>query len=322
MDHRRTNVTNPRPLVEGALLAAVAVVLSLIGYYVPIIGPLVVFLWPVPIAIIQIRHGLRFSLLTVVVAGLLLASLIGPLDAVAIVATFGIVGIGFGIGVGRKLSAIEILIIGAVAMLASTLVSLGLSFVFMGVKPAQMLEELRQGIETATGIYSRLGMSPEMIEQAKKMLTATVELMRVVFPALFVAAAVIQSFINFSVLRAVLQRLGYSVAELPKFDEWRFPSWFALLFLTGVALVATNQAHHSVLLYNIGLNLYSFFSLAFMIQGISVGYWWLGKWNLPKGMRIALAVFASFNPTLAQLLTWLGVLDVALNFRRREATVG
>lgn len=304
-------------MVEGALLAAVAVVLALIGYYVPFIGPLVVFLWPVPVAIIHIRHGLRFSLLTVVVAGILLASLIGPLDAIGIIATFGIVGIGFGIAIGRKMDAVSTLLIGALAMLAATLVSLGVSFVLLGVKPAQMLEELRQGVEAATGIYSRLGMSAQSIEEIKKMLTTTVELMRIVFPAMFVAAAVIQSFINFNVLRAVLQRIGYSVPSLPTFEEWSFPSWFAACLLGGIALVALKNVHGSEVLYNIGLNLYSFFSLAFMIQGISVGYWLLGRWNVAKGLRVALAIFAVFNPTLSQLLMWLGVLDVVFNYRRR-----
>ena len=50
--------TRTRSLTEGGILAAVMVVLAVAAVYVPLLGILAVLLWPLPAAILIVRHGL------------------------------------------------------------------------------------------------------------------------------------------------------------------------------------------------------------------------------------------------------------------------
>lgn len=70
--------TNTKALVEGALLAAINIVLSIMALYMPILGSFATLVWPVPIVILGIRHGLRTSILATAVAGIIVAILSGP----------------------------------------------------------------------------------------------------------------------------------------------------------------------------------------------------------------------------------------------------
>jgi len=52
---------NTRALVESALLAVIGMILVLIGEYLPFIGMIALFLWPLPSALVVLRHGMRWG---------------------------------------------------------------------------------------------------------------------------------------------------------------------------------------------------------------------------------------------------------------------
>ena len=68
-------------MVEAGILAAIAIVMALISMYVPVAGVFVNFVWPLPIIICGMRHGLKWSLMSLTVAGIIVAIIISPLQA-------------------------------------------------------------------------------------------------------------------------------------------------------------------------------------------------------------------------------------------------
>lgn len=73
-------------MVEAGILAAIAIVFAIISMYVPVIGSFINFLWPLPIAICGMRNGLRWSVMTLIVADIAVAVLISPLHAFSLLA--------------------------------------------------------------------------------------------------------------------------------------------------------------------------------------------------------------------------------------------
>ena len=68
-------------MVEAGILAAVAVLFAILGAYLPVLGALFNLLWPVPVAVCGMRNGLRWSVMTLIVAGAVIGSLLGPLQS-------------------------------------------------------------------------------------------------------------------------------------------------------------------------------------------------------------------------------------------------
>src|SRR5665647_135226 len=111
--------TRVRSMVEGGLLAAIAIIFAVISAYLPIIGPFVDLLWPVPIILLGVRHGYKWSIMATVVAGVMIAMLLHPLQAVSVVVGFGLIGVVLGYAFRMEFSPAKTMLWGSVASLIS-----------------------------------------------------------------------------------------------------------------------------------------------------------------------------------------------------------
>lgn len=82
-------------MVETAFLASAASLIWLINYYFPL-GPLLKIFFPIPIALAYLRWGIRASIMTALVSGLLLSVLMGPPRSVVFLIPYGLMGIQLG----------------------------------------------------------------------------------------------------------------------------------------------------------------------------------------------------------------------------------
>ena len=101
-------------MVEAGILAAVAIVMALISMYVPVLGAFVNFVWPLPIVICGCRHGLKWSIMTLLVATVIIAMIISPINAFFLAAIFGLLGLILGECMRRHLPPMKMMLYGSV----------------------------------------------------------------------------------------------------------------------------------------------------------------------------------------------------------------
>ncbi|MDJ0689414.1 MAG: DUF2232 domain-containing protein [Xenococcaceae cyanobacterium MO_188.B32] len=87
--------TNTVILVETAFLASTASLIWLINYYFPL-GPVLKIFFPIPIALVYLRRGLRASWMAALVSGLLLSVLMGPTRSIVFLMPYGLMGVQLG----------------------------------------------------------------------------------------------------------------------------------------------------------------------------------------------------------------------------------
>jgi uncharacterized protein YybS (DUF2232 family) len=87
--------TPPLVMVETAFLASTAGLLWLVSYYLSI-GPWMRILFPLPIALVYLRWGLRASWMSAIVSGLLLSVLMGPYLSLLFFVPYGLLGVQLG----------------------------------------------------------------------------------------------------------------------------------------------------------------------------------------------------------------------------------
>jgi uncharacterized protein YybS (DUF2232 family) len=306
-----------KAIVEGALLSSITVILSFFSMYVPGVGLLADLVLPVPVIILGMKHGLKISLLSVVVSGAVIAAFSGPIRAVTGVLSFGLVGMGMGWALKRKYSPFKVFAVGAAASLVSNIALFLLSLAIMGINPfLQEIEIYRESLNSAAKIYSRMGVNPETVKPALEMYGKILDLMPLLIPAMLILASVSSSFLSFHVSKMVLRRLGYGMEDFPPFWQWRMPSYTLFLFLLGQISTLMETYWPAGILKQIGLNLQMLFTFAFFIQGLAVLAFFLGKYNVSKVLRVLIVLFLFSNPLMAQLVFLLGMIDTVFNFRR------
>ncbi len=292
-----------RPTVEGAFLAALTVILYLASIYIPILGILVSFLCPLPVMFLVIRWNARVGILASCVASILVFALAGFMQAVTCLVGFSLLGITMGVMVKKRYALPEILVLNTGVSLLSKLALIGVALIAVGKNP--LVENIRFLEETLQRTPWVSGNLPNV--------ESFVELVQLVLPALLVVASLFDTVCNFLLGQWVGKRIGFSFPDVPPFSEWQLPKSVFWAFVLGWVFVLLGN---SSILGRIGINLQLVTQLLFLFQGLSLVYYFLGRYIRSKAIRTGILVFLLFQPLLSSLLSWLGVFDVFFDFRR------
>ncbi|MFW5896671.1 MAG: DUF2232 domain-containing protein, partial [Bacillota bacterium] len=206
-----------RALAESALLAAITVLLMFLGAVLPLAGFIVVLVWPIPVMLVILRHGLRYGIMTVAVTVVLSTIFLGVIQAVlAGITIVGLIGVAFGLGIHRRWSASRLVGVGTAVIALSFLITLAVAGPLMGVDLiAQIREATLLSAEMMADTYASLGVDEGRDITAE--MEMAVEVMETVFPAMLMMSAFVYSIWTFGVTRLILPRMGYPVPSLPSF---------------------------------------------------------------------------------------------------------
>jgi len=101
---RQLSLRQARQLMDTAYLAAATALLWVALYYLPVVAPLFRLALPLPLALLQLRHGWRCALEGVVVLVLLVLVLIGPIRGALVLFPYGLLALWLGWSWRRRLS--------------------------------------------------------------------------------------------------------------------------------------------------------------------------------------------------------------------------
>ncbi|MBP2634765.1 MAG: hypothetical protein H6Q72_672 [Firmicutes bacterium] len=309
---------NPvRPVVEGGVLTAVAIMFALISTYLPVIGAFVNLLWPVPIVLLGVRHGYKWSLMAVVASGLIIALIMHPLTAVSVVVGFGLIGIALGYGLRQGFSPTKTLFVGAAASLVSKIAVLAISAAVIGFNPLTLQTEgMIKGLETAMDFYRQMGMNAEDMARMEATLKPMIELMKIILPAGFVLAAFVDTFLNYQVAKAVLARLGQTLEPFPPFRRWNMPRFTVYALAVSFVAIYWGKTRELEILYNTGMNIQVVATMLLFIQGMAVVYFLADKYNLSRIVRGIILFLILSNGIVMQALIIGGAFDIIFDYRQ------
>ena len=300
--------------MESGILTALMIVFAMIGLSVPMLGFFGSILVPMTIAVVGVRHGFRWSILSVVSAVIAIAFLLGPLTALIEGGVFGVIGILIGYGLRKQWSVSRLLIFPAIVLMLAVVVQFWASAWVMNLDPAQMWTSLGEQLEeTMRDMYVNQGLSEEQIGVAMDSLQDQLSIMKKVLVAgLFCSGIAISYIINY-LTRLVLGRIGtYEIPEIPTIQGWRIPDWALHIFLVGLISYFVKQ--YVPFLEYIGYNLMYLGGIMLFIRGISC-IWRISKsYTSSRLVRwIVLAIFIAMSQSAAIF----GALDVLLHLEDR-----
>ncbi|MGQ9621995.1 MAG: YybS family protein [Candidatus Caldatribacteriaceae bacterium] len=292
-----------RPTVEGAFLAALTVLLYLASVYIPVLGIFVSFLCPLPVMFLVIRWDVQRGMLAACVASILVLFLAGPMQALTCLVGFTLLGIVMGLTIRRGYNLFEVIALNTGVSLLSKLILLGIALLVMGRNPlAESLSLLEETIKKTAWIAANLPNSRELLEYLK-----------LIIPAVLVVASLFDTACNFLLGRWVGKKIGLSFPDIPPFSAFSLPKSVFWAFVLGWVLILFGG---SSTLGKIGMNVQMVTQLLFLLQGLSLVYYFLERYIHSKLVRVGILLFLLFQPFFSFLLSWLGVFDVFLDLRK------
>ncbi|MCX6091191.1 MAG: YybS family protein [Candidatus Atribacteria bacterium] len=294
-----------RPTVEGAFLAALTVILYLSSIYIPVLGFVLSFVCPLPVLFLVIRWDLRTGLLASGVATLIVLAFSGLLQALVCFVGFSLIGLGMGYLIKKERSSFEVISLGSVVSVLSKLALIGIALLLTGKNP--ITENLRVMEETFQKTAQMLGgMGDGNFQKILNLLT-------IALPAILILASLFDTVLNFFLGKWVGKRIGIVFPVFPPFGSWRFPVSVFWMFVLSWAFVLLGGTS---ILGTIGLNLQMVTQTLFLVQGVSVAYFFLGKYVKSKPGVIVILLFVVFQPLFSSIISWIGVIDTWFDFRK------
>lgn len=306
-----------KSIVEGAFLSAITAILFLASLYIPLFGTLISFLCPLPIIILCLRHNIQVAFISLVIAFFLVSIMAGPFQGLIAILGFGALGIALGVTIKRKLSLLEILLIGSITSFISKILLMLIGLWLMDFNPLLLsLDQIDQSMSQSLSFYSNMGLSPEQVEALKNSISQSMELVKIAFPAMLVVASVFDTLINYWVSGKILQRFGYHLAPFIPFYQWRASRSFFWSYLFGLFILIANTRYQLPVLERIGVNIQLLFSIIFLIVGLAIVSYILHHYKVKPFFCWIIYIIVFIQPTLSLIVTWIGILDVWLDFRK------
>lgn len=283
-------------VVLAGMCTALAVVLSMVGFYVPGISLLALLSLPLPIAYMGIREGVKWAVIATSGIMILDSAFFGITTAFFLVVMFGFAGIAMAYCYQKRASALRTFGTIVVVMFFAMLLNLLGTVVMMGMPWDQVygstLDQVNQQTE-------------EMIKTIRKMI-----------PAAMVMAPMVLAWAVMQIEKVVFRRLGLTdFPQFPPLERWHFPRWGLLLLLLSVGtqyMPLTEQVKD--LAYNVGAVCY----FVLWIQGIATLWWLPHIYPVVKRLRLLIVIISIWIPLLQLFTVYLGVADMALNYRKKR----
>lgn len=309
---------NNHAVVLAGMCTALAVVLSLIGLYMPLLSTVVFLLIPLPIAYLGMKEGVKWSVVVTIGILILDSSFFGIVSAAFLCAIFGVLGVVMGVCYRLKVSATKTLIAASIVVLwallaeaAATLYLLGLPTLLFG---GEGMSELKEAMmSTLPSFYSG-----EALSQAQEKVEMLITSMEKSVPFTIIAVAVFYSWASMTLGFFVFRKMGITdIPHLPPFEKWYFPKPVVYVYIAVLAseFFLKDNGTISYIIYNFGVAC----TFIFWLQGISTVWWLPHKYPFIRPLRVIIIFLSVFVAIIQMVVVFLGLADMATEYRKRWA---
>jgi|GEM_PF-3793659 len=322
-------MNSQKQLVEGALFAAIFIVMLIIGAYIPPVGLFLVYILPLPLTVYAYRNTFRYALITMVVSMILVFLVAPPITIInAIIAS--IAGTVYGTMIRKNKSPI--------------LCFLGLVFTFtMEFVLVESLASTAMGysvidplIENFKNLVTYL---VDFIELAKKWISTNtpqlnVGIVRYILEikinegyllsflsmsasGIFVVAGVFNSLLCISITSIVFYKLKYRVIPLPNLESVRAKRILVIIFclICFILLSKTDIIYQYSFVTTILVNVYILLIIYFIIVGYIEFCSYINRLQIGRILKVVICLSSIF--VFGIFLLYFGIFKSLFNGEKK-----
>lgn len=315
MDEYRAGETSA--VVLAVKCTALAVVLSVIGFYMPLVSLVVFLLIPLPIAYLGMKEGDSWSI--IVTAGIMILDSVffGFISAAFLCAIFGVLGVVLGICYRNKVPAVATLAAGAVVVLASWIGQAFAAMYILNVPPMIFGGEAMDSMEQQMMAQMAQLYSGELLMQTQENVKQMIDDIRRSIPVITVSAAFFYTWASMMLGKKIFTRLGMKdIPGMPPLERWELPRFFLGLYVLAFAMqyITNGNATLEMIQYNLGLACV----LVFWLQGLAALWWMPRKYPFVRPLRWIIAVLSVIIGMVQVIVVLLGLSDMVLQYRKKR----
>lgn len=311
-------------VVMAGMGTAVAVVLSMLGLYIPLFSTLIFLAIPLPIIYIAITQGSRWAVIVTVGTLILDSVFFGVFSGAFVCAIFGVLGVILGICFRHHVWPVGTLIAGAAGVLVAFAVQVLFGIYVMGMDTSLLSSEFFDTMKQSTEEMLPQFYSGDMLTQMQEQVNLMYDALKKSVVFAVVAAALVYAWAAMALAKYIFNRMGIKdIPSLPSIDRWEFPRFFVYFYLVVIAAMYVYKdlglseemlGYIDIAIYN--LQLVCLF--AFWLQGLSLIWWMPVRYPSFRSFRWIILVGAFFLPFIQSGMIVAGLFDLLFYYRKKH----
>lgn len=271
-------------------------ILTLVNIYIPFLSIFVLIVWPIPVAVITLKHDLNTTAGVVAISAIISGLIFGPLMGLLAVIGYGLVGFVIGNCLKEGIKPFRTLIFTVLSVLLSHILLIYIARYMMGINFQTIINQ----VSTLIGQTGGMGNMEDMI-------SSQLQLIQRIFPALIVISAIITGSLNYYVTTWYIRRAGYKKPTYKKIKYWFLPRWIISLGIVISLLLQQN-------IFFVNLNMILLF-LA-LIQGYAVSMYFIDERTNNSLIKVVFTAVVLFVPIFPPAIVLVGLIDFWFDFRK------
>lgn len=303
-----------RKIADIVLTIGISTIVMLLGiYYIQWL----IFLYPTLFIILGVKYGLNYNIISIIVSAFSIGLMTDKVSGMIILLAFSPLSIALNYLIVNRKKTLRTMVVSTLVSLVSFLLVLSLMKDASGVSIVHQLEEsFTQIINTQIEALKDMQLSQYEILQIEDFWEGAFKYVLLIMPSLIIIFSLITAYINYFISSVVLRKIGYGVVSIPRFSKFNLPS--NVLLGTGIMLLGAFLLKWFKLPYydTVLLNIMALASFVFFVQGLSVIDYRLIKRDIGRIFRILILLFFILVLPVSGIITFIGILDVILDFRK------
>jgi uncharacterized protein YybS (DUF2232 family) len=315
--------TKVSALVEGAVLAAIATILALLGTFIPPLSVITNFLWTIPIIMVCLRRDGKTGIITFVVALILVSMFSSPVNGLSLALQYGGVALIYGHAFKQKWPAGRTILFGSLGAIVGTIIAILVSFFFMGVDLASISRDMQTAIDSVLAMYKKMGLLDQLQAkgvtevQLRQTFDSMMKISVSLLPGGMIVSSMLTAVLSFVISRKILQKMRVSIVEIPAFITWRLSWQYIWGVIVALFMLLAGDYFKYPLLQIIGQNILVIYMPVFFIIGIGIMRFFFKKFNVSRSIKMMLLLLGLVQlPMFIMTLAFLGMFDTVFDYRR------
>ncbi|MDR1915492.1 MAG: YybS family protein [Synergistaceae bacterium] len=294
-----------------------------IGLLAPALALPLMLIYPFPFASLYYERGILPALVSALTASAALVLFIPPFFSLIYFIVFGLSGILIGLSARKILAAAELLPVAVIAALTAKLLSAFIVFRISGVNlmapdASELERTLLPLVESGA-----LNLSGVDVEHMRAEIPNIINYLIMLIPFSMILFSTVEVLVSLYIVSFVhSRRTGEVFFSLPPFGSWSFPRNILLAFAAGFICANISDGESYYILRQVGLNLNALTRTFFILQGLSMGYYFMERRGFSKILRAVIIILTPLISVLGDVYATFGLLDIIFNFRKRVRGLG
>lgn len=321
--HKQTIST--KAMVEAGLISTMMVAVFLLTVNLPMFSGLSLFILPIPVAALCLRHNLSVAAGAVFVSAVLTGMLYSPVSAITSSAIYGGAGLtlGYCIKTGKEVWA-------TIAMLAAS--AAAAMIIYMAVVTAviyntgftgfvnQTLQIINESLQQYYEYYKQAGATESQLQQLQQSIgILTPDYIIQLLPISLAVAAFGFAFICYNAARAILGRLRYEMKPIPPVSELYINNRAGTFILVFAIIGALMNRYGIAGGQNIAGASMLLIQLVLTVNGIALAAYYLrNKVRMSKLLAFLVIILTVSSAGFILVYVLLGLSDMIFDFRKLD----